>query len=143
MADIRKLIQTGANRDTMRTAFPILNMVIDSANESLNTANEAKADADNAVQTANLANTKSDDTQQQLNNIVINNGESDAEVLQARGSYSVLNERFEATDTQLAENEQQLQNLQTQVSTNSVKVGNYVIERNADLNTLDFKLVTS
>jgi hypothetical protein len=103
MADIRKLIQTGANRDTMRTAFPILNMVIDSANESLNTANEAKTDADNAVQTANLANTKSDDTQQQLNNIVINNGESDAEVLQARGSYSVLNERLEAADMQLAE----------------------------------------
>jgi hypothetical protein len=103
MADIRKLIQTGANRDTMRTAFPILNMVIDSANESLNTANEAKAEVSSAVQTANEANAKSDDTQQQLNNIVINNGESDAEVLQARGTYPVLNERLQATDEQLAE----------------------------------------
>jgi Pectate lyase superfamily protein len=110
MPDIRKLIQTGANRDTMRTAFPILNMVIDSANESLNTANEslsaaneAKTDASSAIQTANEANTKSDDTQQQLNNIVINNGESDAEVLQARGTYSLLNERLEATDVQLAD----------------------------------------
>jgi hypothetical protein len=109
MADIRKLIQTGPSRDTMRTAFPILNMVIDSANESLNKANEAKADADYAVQTADIANSKSDSTQTQLDTIIIESGTSDAEVIQARvdaesNTFNTLQERLNNSDMQLTEN---------------------------------------
>jgi lysophospholipase L1-like esterase len=59
---------------------------------------KAVADSSSAVVKANEANAKSDDTLQQLNNIVINNGESDAEVLQARGTYPVLNERLSVAD---------------------------------------------
>jgi hypothetical protein len=108
MADIRKLIQTGPSRDSMRSAFPILNMVIDSANESLNTANEAKADSDYAVQTADTANTKSDSTQAQLDTIIIESGTSNAETLQARtdgsaNTFNTLQARLNNSDTQLAE----------------------------------------
>jgi hypothetical protein len=91
-----KIIITGENKDSLKTAAPKLNDAIDQSNEAITKATSAE-------QTANLANTKSDDTQQQLNNIVINNGQSDAEVLQARGTYSVLNERLSATDAQLAD----------------------------------------
>lgn len=89
--------------DTLREGTDKINQSIDQSNEAITKANSADSKADNAVQTANQANTKSDDTQQQLNNIVINNGQSDAEVLQARGTYSVLNERLQATDEQLAD----------------------------------------
>jgi peptidoglycan/xylan/chitin deacetylase (PgdA/CDA1 family) len=90
--------------DSLREGTDKINQSIDQSNNAIKKATDADAKSDSAVQTANLANTKSDDTQQQLNNIVINNGESDAEVLQARGSYSVLNERLESTDAQLAHN---------------------------------------
>jgi peptidoglycan/xylan/chitin deacetylase (PgdA/CDA1 family) len=69
MADIRKLIQTGPNRDTMRTAFPILNMVIDSAIESATTANEAKTQSTDAVNTANDAKEQSEYIQTQLDTV--------------------------------------------------------------------------
>jgi predicted GH43/DUF377 family glycosyl hydrolase len=97
--------------DTLREGTDKINQSIDQSNQAIVKANDADTKADNAVQTANQANTKSDDTQQQLNNIVINNGESDAEVLQARGTYSVLNERLQATDEQLAETEQKIPNV--------------------------------
>jgi hypothetical protein len=96
--------------DTLREGTDKINQSIDQSNQAIDKANTADAKADSAINTANsavnsanLANTKSDDTQQQLNTIVIESGTSDAEVLQARGTYSVLNERLEATDTQLAE----------------------------------------
>jgi hypothetical protein len=91
--------------DSLREGTDKINQSIDQSNQAIDKANTADSKADsaintanNAVDTANLANTKSDDTQQQLNTIVIESGTSDAEVLQARGSYSVLNERLEATD---------------------------------------------
>jgi Polysaccharide deacetylase len=91
--------------DTLRDGTDKINQSIDQSNQAIDKANSADTKADSAISTANQANTKSDDTQQQLNNIVINNGESDAEVLQARGSYSVLNERLQAADAQLADTE--------------------------------------
>lgn len=100
MADAPKILKD----ESLRTSYPKLNQAIDNANEALLTANTAKTYSDSAVTTANAANAKSDDTQQQLNNIVINNGQSDAEVLQARGPYAVLNDRLNDTDAQLAEN---------------------------------------
>jgi Alanine-zipper, major outer membrane lipoprotein len=104
MERIRKLNNTGPNKDSLASSFPILNMVIDSANESLNNSNQAKTSASNAVQAANEANAKSDDTQQQLDNIILENGQSDAEVVQARGSAPLLKDRLNNVDTQLAGN---------------------------------------
>lgn len=101
--------------DSLREGTDKINQSIDQSNQAIDKANTADAKADSAIDTANnavdtatLANTKSDETQLQLNNIVINNGQSDAEVLQARGTYSVLNERLEATDTHLTDLTQQL-----------------------------------
>jgi hypothetical protein len=65
-------------------------------------ATNAEADSAEAKSLASQANTTSDSVQTQINNIVIDSGTSDAEVLQARGEYSVLNERLGATDTQLS-----------------------------------------
>lgn len=48
-----------------------------------------------AVSKANEANSKADQTQQQLDNVILENGNSDAEVVQARGDYDVLYKRFE------------------------------------------------
>jgi peptidoglycan/xylan/chitin deacetylase (PgdA/CDA1 family) len=87
--------------DSLREGTDKINQSINQSNQAIDKANSADTKADSAISTANQANTKSDDTQQQLNNIVINNGESDAEVLQARGTYSVLNERLSATDDNL------------------------------------------
>jgi hypothetical protein len=74
--------------DTLREGTDKINQSIDQSNQAIDTANDA-------ITVANDANVKSSDTQQQLDNIVINNGESDAEVLQARGYYSLLKDRFE------------------------------------------------
>jgi Alanine-zipper, major outer membrane lipoprotein len=112
MADAPKLLGT----DTLRQAYPKFNQAIDNANEALGTANTAKSTADNAVTTANAANAKSDDTQQQLNNIVINNGQSDAEVLQARGTFAVLNDRLNDADSQLADVLKDTTDLQTTIN---------------------------
>lgn len=88
--------------EKLRDSYPKLNAAIRNSNESLLTANIAKSNADSAVSTANAANAKSDDTQQQLNNIILNNGQSDAEVLQARGTFAVLNDRLNSIDSQLS-----------------------------------------
>jgi hypothetical protein len=89
--------------DSLREGTDKINQSIDQSNQAIDKANSADTKADSAISTANQANEKSDDTQQQINNLVINNGESDAEVLQARGTYPVLNERLSATDEQLAD----------------------------------------
>jgi peptidoglycan/xylan/chitin deacetylase (PgdA/CDA1 family) len=93
MADIRKLIQTGINRDTMRTAFPILNMVIDSANESMTKSTSADNKSSYAK---NLANS----IQSQLDQVVIE-GDSSVEAAQARvdadgETYGTLKSRLDA-----------------------------------------------
>lgn len=51
-----------------------------------------------ALDKAMLAVNKSNDVQTQLNNVIIESGTSDAEVLQSRGSYEVLNDRLNAAD---------------------------------------------
>jgi hypothetical protein len=110
--------------DSLREGTDKINQSIDQSNQAIDKANSADTKADNAVNTANQANTKSDDTQQQLNNIVINNGESDAEVLQARGAYSVLNERLSATDEQLADNTNRIDELGFNIRWNALLATN-------------------
>lgn len=69
MADAPRIIQTGPNKDSLRTGFDKFNQAIDNANEALKTANTAKTASDGAVNTANAANEKSDFTQTQLDTV--------------------------------------------------------------------------
>lgn len=105
MADAPKILGT----DTLRNAYPKLNSAIDNANEALSTANTANSKSDSAVTTANNASAKSDNTQTQLDTLVINNGQSDAEVLQARvkadnTTFPLLKDRLNDIDSSLAQN---------------------------------------
>jgi peptidoglycan/xylan/chitin deacetylase (PgdA/CDA1 family) len=97
MADAPKILET----DSLRNAFPKLNNAIDNANEALSTSNTAESNSLQAINSANEANDKADDTQTQLNTIIIESGTSDAEVLQARGEFPVLNERLGNVDAEL------------------------------------------
>lgn len=87
-----KLLDT----DKLYQAYPKINEAIDNAENALYKST-------NAVNTANQAKAKSDDTQQQLDTIVIESGTSDAETLQARGGFPLLKDRLESVDAQLAE----------------------------------------
>lgn len=119
MADIRKLINTGPNSDSLRSAFPIVNQVIDNTNEALTKATTAETNSINAVNTANESNTKSDSTQAQLDTIVIESGTSDAETLQARTNadavtFNTLQARLNNSDALLAEREQEIKEIKKQ-----------------------------
>jgi lysophospholipase L1-like esterase len=103
MADAPKLLGT----DTLRQAYPKFNQAIDNANEALGTANTAKSTADTAKSTADTALANSENTQTQLDTIVIN-GDSSVEAAQARvaadgSTFTTLKERLDNRDEQLAE----------------------------------------
>lgn len=92
MADAPKLLGT----DTLRQAYPKFNQAIDNANEALGAANTAKSTADSAL-------AKSNNTQTQLDNVVIN-GDSSVEAAQARvavdgTTYTTLKERLDTEQT--------------------------------------------
>ena len=79
-------------------------------NESIKDAGKAKTDAAGALarslsaeQISLLAKAMAQNTQTQLNNVIIESGTSDAETIQARKNYPVLNDRLNDTDVQLAE----------------------------------------
>ena len=65
-------------------------------NESLKMSREI---LENARQTNNM----NQDVQKQINNLILSDGESDAEVIQARGSFNILKNRLDNIDTNLAE----------------------------------------
>lgn len=73
MADAPKILGT----DTLRQAYPKLNQAIDKSNEASLKSDYAEQKSNDALGTAKR-------TEAQLDTIVVNNGESDAEVLQAR-----------------------------------------------------------
>lgn len=83
-------------------------------NEAIKDSNQAKEDAIKSLarsltaeQIAQLAELKADDTQQQLDNIIIESGTSDAETIQARGDYPLLKDRLNSSDSQLAQKAKQ------------------------------------
>lgn len=95
MADAPKLLGT----DTLRTAYPKVNMAIDNANEAMRNSEDA---LDKATQA--LAN--SENTQAQLDQIVIE-GDSSVEAAQARvdaegNVFTTLKERLDTKETQFA-----------------------------------------
>jgi Alanine-zipper, major outer membrane lipoprotein len=102
VTDAPKLLGT----DTLRIAYPKVNMAIDNANAALRNSNDAVATAGQAVKTANQALQNSESTQTQLDNIIIENGQSDAEVVQARTkadgtTFPVLRDRLNAIDSEI------------------------------------------
>jgi lysophospholipase L1-like esterase len=99
MADAPKILGT----DTLKNAYPKLNSAIDNSNEALTKSATAETNSVSAVNTSNAANTTSNGTQTQLNNIIIASGTSDAETIQARGTFPILNDRFNSVETSLAE----------------------------------------
>ena len=66
-------------------------------------ANQALKLANQANEKSNIANSKADDTQQQLDDIILDDGTGNAEVIQARGGEPLLKDRLNKTDAQLAE----------------------------------------
>lgn len=91
---------------SLRQGTDRLNEVIDQSNEAITKATDAEAAADTATTTANQALANSEDTQQQLDTIVID-GDSSVEAAQARVStpkgitYTVLKDRLDAGEQDL------------------------------------------
>lgn len=107
MADAQKLLPT----DTLRVGYPKINDAIDNANEALTKSNTAIADSAEAL-------SNSENTQQQLDTIVIN-GDSSVEAAQARvdsdnNTFATLKERLDTKEdsftAQLATLEQEKAN---------------------------------
>ncbi|MGM0836049.1 MAG: right-handed parallel beta-helix repeat-containing protein [Bacillota bacterium] len=67
-------------------------------------AADAKVKAANAETSAANAVSTANDTKLQLDNVIIESGTSDAETIQARGEFPILNDRLGAVDAQLAQN---------------------------------------
>jgi hypothetical protein len=90
MADAPKLVGT----DSLKTAYPKINQAIENSNNALNDSASATITANNAKANADHALSISESTQNQLDTIIVESGTSDAEVLQARSGYQVLNDRL-------------------------------------------------
>ena len=76
----------------------IINLTIDTVNGQYSSFNELmKASEYNLKKAAEILN-QNQDVQQQINNLVSDNGQSDAEVVQARGYNKVLNDRLKAIE---------------------------------------------
>ncbi|UTH01619.1 polysaccharide deacetylase family protein [Macrococcoides canis] len=76
----------------------IINLTIDTVNGQYKELNELLKASDNNLKVASDLINKNTDVQKQLNDLILNDGESDAEVIQARGGYTVLNERLNESD---------------------------------------------
>lgn len=103
MADAPEILKS----EKLRDSYPKLNAAIRNSNEALSTANTAKSTADTAKSTADTALANSENTQTQLDTIVIN-GDSSVEAAQARvasdgTTYTTLQERLNSSDAQLAD----------------------------------------
>lgn len=94
--------------DSLNTGRNKINDAIDASDRADRNASKAVTVAndkgDKAVETAERAEQKSDSTQQQLDNIVIESGTSDAEVIQARTdaegtTYNLLKNRLDVGDS--------------------------------------------
>lgn len=95
-------IQIG-QREPLPVGAEKINKAIDASGEASSDAASALARSLSAEQISLLSQAMSQQTQNQLDNIIIESGTSDAEVVQARKDYPVLNARLDASDTQLAE----------------------------------------
>jgi hypothetical protein len=81
----------------------INNFAIDPALRAENNSLQAKTNADQAKTIANESKQVANNVKDQLNNIIVESGTSEAEVVQARGDFSVLNERLNANDEDISQ----------------------------------------
>src|SRR5699024_11660144 len=99
-------------QDSLNTGREKINAELTKANENASsarsTSNQANSTANNALNVANQADSKADDTQQQLDDIILDDGTGNAEVIQARGGEPLLKDRLNKTDAQLAETDDNL-----------------------------------
>lgn len=91
MADAEKLLP----KDKLYEGYPKINKAIDNANSAARNASTALEQASNSLM-------KSNATQQQLDNIILENGQNDAEIVQSRGDFPLLYQRLDANDDNLA-----------------------------------------
>jgi hypothetical protein len=82
--------------DTANSAVTTANNAVTTANSAVTTANEASATATDAKTTATTV-------QSQFNQVVAEAGSNNPEVVQARGTYPLLNDRITNAETQLAD----------------------------------------
>ncbi len=88
-----------------------INKAINQSGRSERDAASALAKSLSAEQISLLAQAMSEQTQKQLDNVIIESGTSDAEVIQARGEEPILNDRLNKTDAQINKNEFELSNV--------------------------------
>lgn len=103
MADAPEILKD----EKLRDSYPKLNAAIRNSNEALSTANTAKSTADTAKSTADTALANSENTQTQLDTIVIN-GDSSVEAAQARvdagnNTFTTLKSRLDNSDARLSD----------------------------------------
>ena len=77
----------------------IINELIKLFNGMGYTYNEALSKAHDVLNEAKKTNDMNKDVQTQINNLILSDGESDAEVIQARGTHALLNDRLNELNT--------------------------------------------
>ncbi|WP_163526610.1 alanine-zipper protein [Halobacillus ihumii] len=101
------LIPTG-QRFSIADGVDYINNAISAADKAENNSNQAMSIAKNASRTADKSKQQSQITSDQLDNVIIESGTSDAEVLQARvnnrgTAFNVLNDRLDDLDIEFKE----------------------------------------
>lgn len=99
--------------DSLNKGRVKLNKSIDQSNKSEVDAAGALARSMSAEQISLLSQAMSQQTQTQLDNIVIGSGTSDAETIQARGKHDLLYKRLDSSDEQLADTTEELDKKQS------------------------------
>src|SRR5699024_1905885 len=102
---IKRQDSLNAGREKINAALTDANTNADKAKQD---AVQALAKSLSAKQIAQLAKLASENTQQQLDNIILDDGTGNAEVIQARGGEPLLKDRLNKTDAQLADVENKL-----------------------------------
>lgn len=97
-------------KDSLNKGREKLNGAIDGSEQAVGDAASALAKSLSAEQVALLSQAMSQQTQKQLDNIVIGSGTSDAETIQARGDHDLLYQRLDSSDQEMAEKARELEN---------------------------------
>jgi len=121
---------SGANSNAS-SALTASNTANATAGAASTAANEAKTTANTALTTANTAKTTADDVRTEFDQVVAEAGINNPEVVNARGTHAILKDRLDSTDAQLAQNVQQISDLETNKADNS-RVDNIVAQAGTD-----------
>lgn len=103
--------------------------------------NDAIAQAQKAINEANRVNGLNKDVQKQIDDLIIDNSTSDAEVVQARGEHGILRERFEDIERKRADYVFSSNN--TQPSKKGLLTNSYKVVRKIDADNMEVFQKTS